>query len=147
MKYALLVLVLACGHPQPPAPATNGSAVPADAPLAIDAAVALDQDLPRLAERAVKVFADIASAFATAGEDCAAATTMLRALAGTHADVVAANHKVMRDGRGMQLKIALRAHDEALDAAAKAIVTGKTMAACAQDEAFAKAYDELVAPP
>ena len=147
MKRLAFVLVFACGHPQPPAPATNGSAAPSDAQVEIDAAVALDQDLPRLAERAVKVFADIASAFATAGEDCAAATTMLRALAATHAEVVAANHKVMREGRGMQLKIALRAHDEALDAAAKAIVTGKTMAACAQDESFAKAYDELVAPP
>jgi hypothetical protein len=146
VKYALVVCI-ACGHSPTPPPPSTGSAVPADAAVEIDAPVALDQDLPRLAQRAAKMFADVAAAFATAGEDCTAATTMLRSLAATHADVVAANHKVVRDGRGMQLKLALRDHEQQLDAAAKSIMTGKTMAACATDEAFVKAYDELVSPP
>jgi hypothetical protein len=145
MRIIALLLLLACGHsPTPPTGGSGTAAITDDALVAPDAPATLDQDLPRLAERAVKLYEDVASAFATAGEDCNAATTMLRTLTATHAEVVAANGKVLRDGRGMQLKIALRAHEDKLDAAAKAIVGGKTLAACARDDAFAKAYEELV---
>jgi hypothetical protein len=149
MRALFLLVIVACGHPQPPPPNGGSNTVTTDDAQAAanDGPVALDQDLPRLATRAVRLYEDVAAAFATAGEDCTAATTMLRTLTATHAEVVAANGKVMRDGRGMQLKIALRAHEDKLDAAAKAIVGGKTLPACSRDDAFAKAYEDLVSAP
>lgn len=109
--------------------------------------VALDQDLPRLAQRATKLYQDVAEAFAAVSEDCAAATTRLRALQQTYADVVAANAKVLHDGRARQLRAALEPHAEALEAAAKAIVDSRTMAKCAPDRAFTDTFDELVGAP
>lgn len=146
-------IVVACGGPGParePAPGSAGSATVA--PVPVDAAtpppaLPLDEDLPRLARRAVTLYQDVATAFAAAGQDCAAATTRLRELTAVHADVVAANAKVLRDGRAMQLKLALRAHDQELDQAARAIMQGPTLPACSQDEAFAQAFDELVGAP
>lgn len=140
----LIVLAVACGHPQPPTPSA-GSNTPSDAST-IDAAP-LDTDLPRLAQRAVELYKDVAAAFTAAGTDCGAATAKLRELTTKHAEVVAANAKVMRDGRGMKLKIALRSHEVEFDAAAKSIIGSPTLPACSQDETFAKAFDELVGAP
>jgi len=77
---------------------------------------ALDQDLPRLAQRATTLYQEVASAFATAGVDCAAATARLVALQQTYADVIAANAKILHDGRARELRAALEPHAEALDA-------------------------------
>jgi hypothetical protein len=109
--------------------------------------VPLDRDLPRLAERGTKLLAELAAAFASAGEDCAVAITKLTELRASYADVIAANAQVLRDGRAADLKAALDAHEDANSASAKAIVESKTMAACATDRAFTDAFDELVAPP
>jgi hypothetical protein len=141
--------VVACGHPAPPqqaappTPAPPPAATVADAP----AAVTLDQDLPRLAERATRLYQDVAQAFATIGDNCAAATAKLQELRATYADVIAANAAVLHDGRARQLRAALEPHAEVLDASAKAIVDSKTMATCAQDHAFTDSFDELVGAP
>ena len=128
-------------HTPPPPVADAGVVAPADA-------AALDQDLPRLATRALKLYQDVAAAFAAAGEDCAVATQKLGELHGTYADVVAANAKVMHDGRGQELRAALAPHGAQFDAAAQAIVGAKTLPKCSQDAAFAHAYDALFeAPP
>jgi len=137
-----------CGSARAPVPPpTTGSAAPADAALAPDAPLALDRDLPRLAERAVRLYEDVVARFRVVGEDCAAATTALRELQGTYADVVAANAKVLHEGRGRDLKAALAPHDARFDAAAKQLVASPTLARCATDAAFAQAFDDLVGAP
>ena len=117
---------------------------PPDAP---PAPVALDQDLPRLAERATKLYQEVAAAFAAAGENCTDATTRLSTLQKANADVIAANAKVLHDGRARALRMALEPHAEALDAAAKAIVDSKTMTKCSGDRTFTDTFDELVGAP
>lgn len=128
--------------PVEPTKPTQPIAPPDAAPM-----VALDQDLPRLAQRATKLYQNVAEAFATVGVDCAAATARLRALQQTYADVVTANAKVLHDGRARELRAALEPHAEALDAAAKAIVDSKTMANCSPDRAFTDSFDDLVGAP
>ena len=139
---------LACsGKPPPaqpgeirPSATAEGSAAPAEA-------TALDQDLPRLVDRSLVMYQDVAKALATGG-DCAAATGKLRQLAGPYREVVRANAKVLHDGRARQLKVALEPHDEDFDRSAQAIVLSPTMFACSTDPAFSKAFDELLeAPP
>jgi len=134
----------------PPAAAPVEPAKPTQPTPPPDAApppVALDQDLPRLAQRATALYQEVASAFASAGVDCAAATTRLVALQQTYADVIAANAKILHDGRARELRAALEPHAEALDAAAKAIVDSPTMSKCSQDRAFTNTFDELVGTP
>lgn len=151
LSIALLVAVAACPQPaapppKPPGPtAGSGSAQPPP----VDAAPtgALDQDLPRLATRATKLYQDVAAAFTAAGEDCAAASTKLGALQTEYADVIAANAKVLHDGRARELRAALEPHAAELDAAAKSIVDSKTMRTCSPDRAFADSFDKLVGAP
>jgi hypothetical protein len=88
-----------CGGRPPPSP-SGGAAQLADA--AVDAPP-LDQDLPRLAARGVKLYEEVARAFEAAGEDCAAATAKLGALTKTYEDVVAANAKVLHEAAGCSL--------------------------------------------
>ncbi len=123
---------------------------PADAGAApvVDAAPVgpLDQNLDRLAERAVALYADVVRAFDAAGENCAVAASKLDEVTRAHADVIAANAKVRHEGREMQLKIALRRFDAQFQASAKAIMQSKTMATCFQDAAFVKALEGLIGP-
>jgi len=129
------------------APPRRAAAVaPIDAGAAVDAAP-LDQDLARLVELSLAMYREVGSAFTASGRDCAAATARLRELARRYRDVVAGNAKVLRDGRARQLRTALGPHDAEFDAAAQAVVGSSTMASCAQDAGFGKAFDELVAPP
>ncbi|HEX3477070.1 MAG TPA: hypothetical protein VHT91_18730 [Kofleriaceae bacterium] len=134
--------------PAPPAAATAPPpAAPAPAAAPTDAGVPLDQDLPRLVERALAMYRDVARALAASGNDCAAASARLRELAARYRDVVTANAKVLRDGRARQLRAALEQHGDDFDAAAQAVVGSPIMAKCAPDPAFGKAFDELLAPP
>ena len=145
MRAAVFVILAACGHPAPPTGAGSAARPPADA--AIDAPVTLDQDLAKLAERALALYEAVGAAFATAGENCAAATTALDELATTYGDVVAANAKVMKDHRAKELRAALAPHQDRFDAAAKAIMTSKTIAKCAPEKAFEHAFDRLMESP
>lgn len=141
------LVLCSCGNHQAaqttrtkPPPADAGVVAPADA-------AALDQDLPRLATRVLKLYQDVAAAFAAVGEDCAAATQKLGELHGQYADVVAANAKVMHDGRAQELRAALAPHSAQVDAAAQAMFSAKTLPKCAQDATFAHAYDALFEEP
>jgi hypothetical protein len=150
-----------CGHrdPGPAKPAGTsvaGSATalptppptdPPPAPVPASAAPPLDHDYPRLAERAVKLYTEVADAFRTAGDDCTAATAKLGELATAYADVVTANAKVLHEGRARELRPALAKHADQFDAAAKSIVQSSTMAKCSRDPAFTKAFDDLVGAP
>jgi ABC-type transporter Mla subunit MlaD len=141
-----IAAAVACSG-KPPPPAQAAGPAPA-ASGAAPAATALDQDLPRLVERSLVMYRDLASALAASGEDCAAATARLGKLAGTYRDVVATNAKVLHDGRAKQLQAALAPHREDFDRLAQAIVHAPTMTKCSQDAAFMKAFDELLeAPP
>lgn len=137
---ALVLALAACSSGPGPARPT---------PRAPDAAppTALDRDLPRLAERSVKLYEDVAQAFATAGAACPAATARLGELAAAYRDVTEANRSVLHDGRARELKAALAPFDDRLDAAAKAIMQSATMAHCAEQPAFGKAFDDLVGAP
>ena len=139
---------IACSGKPPSAPSAEASpgatavgATPAEAP-------ALDQDLPRLVDRSLVMYQDVAKALAASGDDCAAATGKLHQLAGTYREVTRANAKVLHDGRARQLAAALEPHSEDFDRSAQAIVQSPTMSRCSTDPAFSKAFDELVeAPP
>lgn len=147
----IALVLVACGHPPPAtAPAVIAPAATPTTPLAlVDAGPQgpLDRDLPRLAERATRLYQDVVQVFAAAGADCGVATSRLGALQSTYADVVAANAKVLHDGRARELREALVPHADALDAAAKAIVESPTMTRCAPDPAFTDAFDRLVGAP
>ncbi|HEU4730323.1 MAG TPA: hypothetical protein VFT22_20640 [Kofleriaceae bacterium] len=131
---------------------SSSPAGPAAPPAPVHAAVAdaavdatpLDQDLPRLVERAITMYQDISRAFAASGSDCAAATRRLGQLASAYRDVTTANAKVLHDGRAKELKAALEPRAEAFDAGARQILAAPTMSKCAQDPAFTKALDELL---
>jgi hypothetical protein len=128
----------------PPAQPVVPPVVPADA--AVDAPP-LDQDLPRLAERSLAMYQDLVAAFSASGQDCAAAITRMHELGDRYRDVTTANAKVLHDGRAKQLQAALAPHSAELDAAAAAVVHSAVVSSCAQDRAFSRAFDELVAPP
>ncbi len=153
---SIAAVLAACGGraPGPPAsppPAPPAAVAPADAgappPSPVADATPLDQDLPRLVDRALALYRDVAGALAASGDDCAAASARLRALSDRYRDVVTANARVLRDGRARQLRAALESHGDEFDAVAQAVVQSPTMARCAPDPAFGKAFDELLAPP
>lgn len=143
IRALVLVLALAaCGSaastPPPSTTAPSGSAVPVDAPL--------DHDMSRLAARSVALYQDIVGAFGAAGDNCALATGRLGELARTYADVIDANAKVAQEGRDAALKAALARHDHELGEAAATIMHSSTVAKCAGDAAFGKAWEVLVGP-
>jgi hypothetical protein len=138
---------LAPSSPVRPAPPVDAGAPPVAAAPPPAAATPLDQDLPRLVERALALYRDVAAALAVGGNDCAAASAHLRELSERYRDVVLANAKVLRDGRARQLRAALEAHGDEFDAAAQAVVQSPAMARCAPDPAFGRAFDDLLAPP
>ncbi len=154
LRASLLVVILGCGGPQPaPAAPEKGTpkpiaVAPVDAGAPVEPAPTglLDQNLDRLAERSVMLYGEIVKAFDAAGENCGTAASKLDQLTHTHAEVIAANAKVLHEGREMQLKIALRRFDDQFQKSAKAIVQSKTIAACFQDAGFAKALEGLVGP-
>ncbi|MGE0549829.1 MAG: hypothetical protein AB7O24_18320 [Kofleriaceae bacterium] len=143
--FAVMILV-GCGAPKQAAPPPP---LVAPAPV-VDAAPAeplpLDQDLPALANRAVELFEQLNQALAASGQDCAVATAKIRELVITYADVIAANGKVVREGRQAELKDALAPHDAKLDAAAKSIAGSPALASCVQNAEFTAAFDALVPP-
>ncbi|HEX7836173.1 MAG TPA: hypothetical protein VF469_01855 [Kofleriaceae bacterium] len=140
-----IALAIACsGRASRPSPAQPAPVAPADA--AVDA-TPLDQDLPRLVERSLAMYQDVAGAFAASHDDCAAATARLRELAGRYRDVALANAKVLHDGRDKELRAALGPRSVEFDAAGAAVVQSPIMSKCSRDRAFGKAFEELVAPP
>jgi len=153
LSMAGVLAALGCRASPPPAATSTtvpaspvGAASPADAAPPVDAA-ALDRDLPRLVERSLAMYEDIARVFADGADDCAAVVARLGELAETYRDVAAANAKVVRDGRVELLRQALEPHGPAFDAAARAIVQAPVMARCSSDPAFGAAFDRLVAAP
>lgn len=144
-RWGAIALIVGCGHAAPPAPAPTvvGTTHQTPPDAAIDAA--LDDDLPALAARAVKLYQDWQHAMEEANGDCTAATAKVNALADANADVIAANARVQRAGHDkiVQLRAALEPHEAELDASAKAIVQSPTMSACAHDPAFAHAIDRI----
>jgi hypothetical protein len=136
----------ACGTPGPGKPPAAGPAAqPADA--GVPDALPLDRDYDRLAVRAVALYEAVAEAFGAAGEDCAQATARLGELAAAYRDVVAANAKILHEGRARELKRPLARHGDRFDAAAKAIMESEAMARCAEVPAFTNAFDDLVGAP
>lgn len=145
------LLAFGCGHAAPPAAPPPGTQHVARAPAdAVDAPPPkLEDDLPRLATRALALFQAWQRALADAGEDCAAATKRLDQLALEYADVIEANVHVAHAGHDKikQLKDALAQYDEQMDAAAEAIAHSKAMAKCATDAPFAHAIDRIGGAP
>jgi hypothetical protein len=141
----LVSIAVGCGQPAAPASPKPTTPAPAATDAAVDAPVALEQDLPRLAERAVKLYVDWSIALREAGADCAQATTKMNAIADANLDVLHANTKVLRGPRDRikALRAELEKHQEQYDAAAKAIFESPTMKTCSGDPAFARASDRL----
>lgn len=141
----LAILAISCGHPSTPAKPQGGSSPTPPADAAVDAPIGLESDLPRLVERAVKMFSDMQAALEAAGEDCAAATAKLTAIADANADVMEANTKVLRAGRDKMkaMREEIAKHQAELDASGAAIASSPTMKKCSSDPAFAKVVDRL----
>lgn len=146
MMWLAAVAVACSGKPPPTAKPVEPAPVVVAADAAVDAGP-LDQDLPRLAERSLAMYKAVAKAFADSGDDCKAATSRLGQLATEYRDVATANAKVLQDGRAKQLRAALDPHNDEFDRAAQAVMQSPTMSRCAQDRAFARAFDELLAAP
>lgn len=135
---ARIAALAACSKPAPPiAPA------PASAPVA----PTLDQDLPQLVERSLALYRDVATAFAAAGTDCAAATTKLGELTPRYRDVAVANAKVVHDGRLEQLRAAIAPHEADFDSVAQAVMQSHTLESCVRDPAFYRAFGALFDSP
>jgi len=133
MPRALAALVLvACSAPPAPPPAAPPPAPP------------LDRDLPRLVERSLALYRDIAAALAIT--DCPATITRLRALASRDHDVVLANAQLVRDGRTADGSEGLLPGSGGREAAAAAVVNAPAMTACIADPAFTQALDSLFKP-
>jgi len=143
-RWMVLAIIMGCGHAAPPPPASPAPVGTTHA-APIDAPPALEDDLPRLAERAVKFYADWQHAMEEANSDCAAAATKIGALADANADFIAANARIMHAGHDkvVQLRAALEPHAPELDASAKAIEQSPTMAACHDNASFAHAIDRI----
>ncbi len=150
-RLCAILLALALAACPKPAPAPETPEVPHDAALvAPDAApvvLPLDEDLPRLADRSVAMYEEIATAFSSAGADCAKATATLRAMQPGYADVVAANAKVLHTGRARALRDALQPLADRFDAAAKSIARSATLAECSDNRELTSTFDTLVAAP
>ncbi|NVB80077.1 MAG: hypothetical protein HOV81_16910 [Kofleriaceae bacterium] len=146
MRGALLAMIaIGCGQPTTSTqttPAPQAAAAPDAAPAE---PVPLDEDLPRLADRAVQLYAEWARAFSEAGTDCTLATSRMNEIAERYADVIVANQRIMRAGHQkiVAMREAMKKHEAENDAAAKAIMEGPTMSKCASDPAFSKAVDRL----
>jgi hypothetical protein len=104
----------------------------------------LDRDLQRLADRSLAMYRALATALTEAGEDCAAGVAKLDALTAEYGDVVAANTKIIHDGRGAELRAALASHEAELAQAAKQVMSSPVIAHCIEDAAFVAAFDRLV---
>lgn len=144
------LVVVGCGHAAPPATAPGNTHVAQVADAGVDTPPPkLEDDFPRLAQRAVLMFQAWQRALAESNEDCAAATGKLNQLALEFADVIEANAHVVKAGheRIKQLRDALAKYDEEMDAAAEAIAHSKTMAKCAADTQFAHAVDRVGGAP
>ena len=151
LRVLLVIATLGCGTKAPP-PAPPQPPPPVDAAIVVDAPPPaqtgpLDRDMPRLAERSLKLYESVVATFRATGGDCPAATTKLNELRTEFADVTTANAKVLHEGRGRELKAALAKYDDKLDAAAREIVGSQTMSKCSSDRAFTRAFDELVGAP
>jgi hypothetical protein len=139
-----VVAAAACGGTAPPPAPPVVRAVP---PVAVAApGPALDQDLPALVARSLAMQQAVGTVLA-ATTDCAAVTARLGQLAGAYRDVATANAKVLHDGRGAELRAAIEPQAPAFDGAARAIMEAPTMAKCAEDPAFTRAFDALFTPP
>jgi hypothetical protein len=144
MRWALLaILANGCGQPRASPMTPAPSTVTGDAAILEQAP--LDQDLPRLADRAVALYADWARAFAEAGTDCTLATSKMNEIADTYADVIEANRRILHAGHAkvVAMRDEMRKHETENDASAKAIMEGPTMTECSSDPAFSKAVDRL----
>lgn len=135
--------MVACGHPASPPQPPKVAHTP-DA--AIDApGTPLDQDLPRLTERALQMQKDLLAALTAAGTNCAAAAAKVNAVADANADVIAANAKIVRAGhdRIKQLREELAKREADFDAEAQAIAKAITASNCAGNAGFARAFDRI----
>jgi hypothetical protein len=145
-RWVVLAIIAGCGHGTAP-PRAPPSAIGTTHAAPIDAATspALEDDLPRLAERAVKLYADWQQVMDEANSDCTAAAAKIGALADANADFITANVHIMRGGHDkvVQLRAALEPHAAELDAAGKAIAQSPTMTACRDNAAFAHAIDRI----
>ena len=143
----IAIIAVGCGHPAAPANPGRGSGAgaPSDAAAAVDAPVALEDDLPRHAERVVKLFLDWRLSLEASGTDCAVAAAKLSALVDANADVIEANRKILRGSRERikAMRAELDKHQASLDASAKAIAEAPAMKKCSADPGFARAVDRL----
>jgi hypothetical protein len=144
-RWVFLAIMFGCGHaaPAPSSPPTTIGTSHAAPPQATPAA--LEDDLPRLAERAVKFYADWQHAMEESASDCTVATAKINALADANADFITANAHVAHAGHDkiVQLRAALEPHAAELDASAKAIVDSPTLKACHDNVEFSHAIDRI----
>ena len=150
---AALVSCASCGHGAPAGADTAASGAlqpaPHSAPAQSAPKKALDEDLPKLAARAVAMYQAIASTLAEPFADCAAIAAKLDAIETANRDAVTATARVLHAGHDkiQKLRAALEPHQVELDASAQAIAASSPMKSCANDPGFAAAIDHLLGEP
>ena len=128
------------------APAREAAEVPALPPAPPAPPRPLDQDLPRLALRAVQLLQAVRAAL-DAGDDCAAAAVKLGDVQRAFGDVALANAKLTQADRKAELLRALATQQGALDAAGAAVFHSRTLAKCVAEPEFAAALDHALGGP
>ena len=151
---AALVSCTSCSHAAPTGAETGPSgahqiAAFQSAPHQRAPEQALDDDLPKLAARAVAMYQAIASSLAEPRTDCAAIAKKLGAIETANRDAITATAKVVHAGHDkiQKLRAALEPHQAELDASGQAIAASAPMKACSNDPGFAVAIDHLLGEP
>ncbi len=151
---AALVSCTCCSHAAPTGSETGSSGAHPVAPLQSAPQQtaperALEDDLPKLAARAVAMYHAIARALAEPSPDCAAIAAKLGAIETANRDAITATAKVLHAGHDkiQSLRAALEPHQAELDASAQAIAASAPMKACSNDPGFAVAIDHLLGEP
>jgi len=144
VRLAAVLTLAACGGSTarvPPKASADSEEPAAVAPTGPAGPRTLDEDLPRLASRAVEMFEAVAAAVSAAGTDCAAAAAKLRDLRGRYDDVIQAWRKVESDGRGDDLEEQLVPYEARMKAATERMRPGTE--ACWQNADFDAAFREV----
>lgn len=133
----VLAIVAGCGGARP---AGGGGGEPPSVDAGVDAAIPLEEDVPRLAARAADLLVALAEAIVAGGE-CPAVAARARAVLEAHAEVRAAAAAADAAGRGPAVDAALEAHAARIATASAGMPA--VLERCAGDPALAEALTPL----
>jgi hypothetical protein len=138
-----LVAAMACKSAPSPSPAPPPPPRVVEAPPPPPPPPPLDRDPSRLVDRLLAMFTDVPAALVG---PCDGVKAALAGLSDRYADVIAANAKVVSEGRAGELRAAIVARRDEVAAAGRAMMTALTKASCGSDPDFIAAFDKVARP-